>query len=65
MAIIPEHYPDFPARYLVITDLADMISQAITSPEPIAAYDLAAQLLDTVERNIETVDDDGAVIYHD
>jgi hypothetical protein len=65
MTIIPENYPEIPVRYLVIHDLADMISRAITSPEPVAAYDLAAKILDTVENNIEKVDDDGAVLYRD
>jgi hypothetical protein len=63
MSIVPESYPDLPVRYLVIHDMSDMISRAITSPDAVAAYDLAAQILDMVEHNIDKVDDDGAVLY--
>lgn len=65
MAIIPENYPEYPARFLIIHDLADMISCAITSPEAVTAYDLAAKILDSVEHNIKAVDHDGAVLYRD
>ena len=57
MAIIPETYDlAIPARDSLLVSLTEMISHAMTNPEPITAADLAAQLLEAVEENIDTVD---------
>jgi hypothetical protein len=64
MAIIPEDYDfEIPARDNVLISLAEEIWHAMTCGEPIKAADLARDILDEVEQAINSVADDGTVIY--
>ena len=63
MPIIATSYFEIDPRTEAHFTIASMIDEAASSGDDIDSYTLAGEILEAIEASVNSVDDDGTVIY--
>jgi len=63
MPITPNEIPSISPRDEVIFEIQMIIDAAASSSDNIEPYELASQIVEAIEANVNSVDGDGTVIY--